>query len=49
MTAPPGEFRIYGRLLRTITQTIDFSGSVFECWLDDSHFRGRSAQFQPRF
>ena len=35
--APPGEFRIYGRLsLRTINQTIDFSGSVFECWLDDS-------------
>ena len=37
VVAPPGEFRIHARVsLRTINQTVDFTGSVFECWVDDA-------------
>ena len=34
--APPGEFRIYAPLsIITRNQTIDFGGSIFECWVAD--------------
>jgi hypothetical protein len=32
--APPGEFKIYAPVsFLTINQTVDFTGSMFECWL----------------
>jgi hypothetical protein len=34
--APPGEFKLYAPLsFLTSSQTIDFSGSMFECWVAD--------------
>lgn len=34
MIAPPGEFKIYAPVsFLTTNQTIDFSGSMFECWV----------------
>jgi hypothetical protein len=36
VAAPPGEFRIYAPVsFLTTAQTIDFSGSMFECWVAD--------------
>ena len=35
--APPGEIKLYARVsIRASNQTIDFSGSIFECWMNDS-------------
>jgi hypothetical protein len=35
--APPGEIKLYARVsLRGSDQTVDFSGSIFECWMADS-------------
>jgi hypothetical protein len=34
--APPGEFNAYARIsFRSDNQTIDFSGSIVNCWMDD--------------
>lgn len=33
---PPGELKVYGRVtIRAYRMTVDFSGSVVECWLND--------------
>ena len=35
--ASPGEMKFYARVsIRASNQTIDFSGSIFECWMNDS-------------
>ena len=35
--APPGELKLYARVsFRSSDQTIDLSGSIFECWMNDS-------------
>ena len=35
--APPGEIKLYARVsFRAANQTIDFSGSIFECWMNDT-------------
>jgi len=35
--SPPGEIKLYARVsIRASNQTIDFSGSIFECWMNDS-------------
>jgi hypothetical protein len=35
--ASPGEMKFYSRVsIRASNQTIDFSGSIFECWMNDS-------------
>jgi hypothetical protein len=34
--APPGEIRLYARVsIRASNQTVDFTGSIFECWIND--------------
>lgn len=35
--APPGEIKLYARVsFRAANQTIDFSGSILECWMNDT-------------
>jgi len=37
VVAPPGELKLYARVsFRSSDQTIDLSGSIFECWMNDS-------------
>ena len=35
--APPGELKLYARVsVRGSNETVDFSGSIFECWMNDT-------------
>ena len=37
MIVPPGEFKVFGRVsIRSSNITVDFSGSIVECQLDDT-------------
>jgi hypothetical protein len=34
---PPGEYKAFSRVsIRASNMTVDFSGSIVECWMDDT-------------